>query len=417
MISARNPLPLSSGNRRLFLVCIALLAAACSPKVHPVATHAPKAEQPVAKKEPEKAPVKPLEAQTVSIAMLLPLELDNLNPGGQYTTATLSHANLSLDFYQGFKLALDTLADRGANYKLQLYDTKDQTAEAAHLGYEPSIRSSNVVVGPIFPDDLHAFADILSGPPKLIVSPLSPASPSHIKNGNLVTVATPLEYHARSAAQFIDDHYKPRKVFILKSGFSDENNYITPFKKHLDSVSKYRAKVIAPVIQHGQLDALIPQLSATEENIFVVPSTNQQFLMITLRSVDSLSKRFKIVVFGHPNWHKFTYLKPELLQDIKAHITSTDRIDRRAPAVKSFMRDYEKAYHTEPNYYAMMGFDEGLFFGQLSSSGDDPEKTLGKTDFSGLLNRYHFVKKPGLGWINTHVNVLVYENFDLKRVE
>src|SRR6202012_4708763 len=102
----------------------------------------------------------------------------------------------------------------------------------------------------IFPDDLHAFADILSGPPKLIVSPLSPASPTNIKNGNLVTVATPLEYHARAAAQYIDDHYKPKKIFILRSGFSDENNYISPFKKHIDSLSKDKVKIISEVIQH-----------------------------------------------------------------------------------------------------------------------------------------------------------------------
>jgi ABC-type branched-subunit amino acid transport system substrate-binding protein len=392
-----------------------LLAAACSPKVRPVATTTPKAEQPVAKKEPEKAAVKAA-TQTASIAMLLPLELDNLNPGAQYTSATLSHANLSLDFYQGFKLALDTLAERGVNFKLQLYDTKDQTAEAAHLGYEASIRSSNLVVGPIFPDDLHAFADILSGPPKLIVSPLSPASPSHIKNGNLVTVATPLEYHARAAAEYINEHYKPKKVFILKSGFSDENNYITPFKKQLDSVSKLKAKIIAPVIQHGDLDALIPQLSATEENIFVVASTNQPFLMVTLRSLDSLSKRYKVTLFGHPSWTKFTYLKPELMQGMKTHITATDKPDRKTANVKAFIRDYTRVYHMEPNYYAMMGFDEGIFFGNLISSGEEADK-LDKADFTGLLNKYHFVKKPGLGWINTHVNVLQYENFELKRVE
>src|SRR6185312_14611335 len=289
MTSARNPLPLLSGNRWLFLVCIALLAAACSPKVRPVVTKAPKTEQPVAKKEPEAVVPKVVSPQTVSIAMLLPLELDNLNPGAQYNAATLSHANLALDFYQGFKLALDTLADRGANYKLQVYDTKDQPSEAAHLGYEASIRSANVVIGPVFPDDLHAFADILSGPPKLIVSPLSPASPSHIKNGNLVTVATPLEYHARSVAQFIDEHYKPKKVFILKSGYSDENNYITPFKKQIDSASKQQTKVITTVVQRGRLDGLIPQLSPNEENIFVVAATDQPFLMVTLRSLDSLS--------------------------------------------------------------------------------------------------------------------------------
>ena len=182
---------------------------------------------------------------------------------------TLSHADLALDFYQGFKMALDTLASRGYNYKLQLFDTKDQPSEAQQLAYNATIRSSNLVIGPVFPDDLHAFADILSGPPKLIVSPLSPASPAHINNNNLVTVATPLEYHARAAAKFIDERYKVKKVFILKSGYSEENVYITPFKNELDSITKNRTKIVATVIQHGQLDGLVPQLSNNEENIFV----------------------------------------------------------------------------------------------------------------------------------------------------
>lgn len=416
MTSAQNRRPLSSGNKWLFLIGIALLAAACSPKVRPVAV-VPKKEE-AAKKAEEKPVIKPAPASapTASIAMLLPMELDNLNPGGQYTSATMEHANLSLDFYQGFKLALDTLAAHGYNFRLQLYDTKDQPAEAAHLAYEASIRSSNLVVGPIFPDDMHAFADILSGPPKLIVSPLSPASPSNIKNPNLVTVATPLEYHARGAAEYINEHYKPKKVFVLRSGFSDENSYLTPFRKQIDSAGKGKVKVIAPVIQHGQLSGLIPQLSPTEQNVFVVPSTNQPFLMVTLRSLDSLAKKYKVVVFGHPSWAKFSYLKPELLTSIKAHITSTDKIDRKSSAIIAFTRDYRRAYRTEPNYYAMMGFDEGLYFGNLLTNTTDI-KTLDKIDFNGLLNKYHFVKRPGVGWINAHVNILQYDNFELKKAE
>ena len=84
MTSARNRLPLLSGNRWLFFAGIALLAAACSPKVRPVTTAAiSKKEQPaVTKKEQEKPEAKPVVAKTASIAMLLPLELDNLNPGG-----------------------------------------------------------------------------------------------------------------------------------------------------------------------------------------------------------------------------------------------------------------------------------------------------------------------------------------------
>ena len=418
MTSARNRLQPLSGNRRLLFICIALLAAACSPKVRPVTTQ-PKAEQPVVvKKEAEKVIAKPVAAlRTTTIAMLLPFELDNLAPGAQYTSTSITHADLSLDYYQGFKLALDSLAGKGYNFKLQLFDTKDQTSEAVSLGYNATIRSSNLVIGPVFPDDMHAFADILSGPPKLIVSPLSPASPASIKNANLVTVATPLEYHARAAAQYIDDRYKPKKIFILKSGFSDENMYIGPFKKAIDSITNDRAKIIAPVIQHGQLNGLVPQLSATEENIFVIAATDQTFLNATLHSLDSLSKKYKITLFGHPSWAKFSYLKAGMLQDMKTHITSTDRVDYKSPAVTDFIKLYRKTYHMEPTHFAMMGFDEGMYFGGLFAEGPDVIKAPDKTDFNGLLNKYHFVKKPGLGWINTHVNILQYDNSELKQVE
>ncbi|MBS1528780.1 MAG: amino acid ABC transporter substrate-binding protein [Bacteroidetes bacterium] len=418
MTSARNPLPLSNGNRWLLLACIPLLAiAACSPKVRPVATVPVKTGQPEAKKQPEKVQPKAVENKVSSIAMLLPFDLDNLNPGNQYNVSDLTSAELSLDYYQGFKLALDSLTAKGYNFRLQLFDTKDQTAEAQHLAYQAPIRASDLVVGPVFPDDIQAFADILSGPPKPIVSPLSPASPARVKNANLITVATPLEYHARSVAGFINQHYKTNKVFILRSGFSDENRYISPFTKGIDSLSKNKIRVISTVIQHGNLDGLIQQLSKSQENIFVVPATDEAFLMVTLRSLDSLSKKYPVTVFGHPNWLKFTYLKQDLLQDIKAHVTSTDRVDYKSSAITEFIRLYRKAYHLEPTHYAMMGFDEGMYFGELLGKGDNSINELDKSDFTGLLNRYHFVKKPGLGWINTHVNMLEYANFELKKAE
>jgi hypothetical protein len=418
MTSVRNRLLLLSGNKWLFFVSIALLAASCSPRVRPVATSA-KTEKTNANKEAVKASEKPSASKVSTIAMLLPFNLDNLNAGMQYTPGTLSRANLSLDFYQGFKLALDSLTGKGYNYKLQVFDSKDQPLAAQNLAYTPAIRTSNLIVGPVFPEDLQAFTNTLSGMGKsiLTVSPLSPASPAKVKDENLVTVATPLEYHAWSAAQYITDHYKPKKVFILRSGFSDENNYIIPFKKGLDSLSKRKTKIIAPTIVRGQLNGLILQLSLTEENIIVIPATNQPFLMVTLHALDSLAKKYPITLFGHPNWTKFSYLKPDILQRLKTHITATDRVDYKSPAVIAFIRDYRKIYHAEPTHYALMGFDEGMYFGSLLGENPEDLKKLDKKDFSGLLNQYRFVKKPGLGWINTHANILQYNNFELKKIE
>jgi ABC-type branched-subunit amino acid transport system substrate-binding protein len=406
-----------SGSKWLFFAGIVLLAA-CSPKIQPVSSPT-RTNQAPAKKEAEKALEKPATNRVSTISMLLPFTLDNLNSGAQYTSGTLSRANLSLDYYQGFKLALDSLTAQGYNYKLQIFDTKDAPATASNLALTPAIRTSDLVVGPVFPDDLQAFTNVLAGSGKMIttVSPLSPAAPATVKDQYLVTVATPLEYHAWSAAQYINDHYKPKKVIILKSGFSEDNKYITPFRKGIDSLSKHKAKIVAPTIVRGKLDELIPQLSATEENVFVIPSTNQPFLIVTLHSLDSLAKKYPITVFGHPSWTKFSYLKPDILQRLKTHITTSDRIDYKSPQVIAFMRSYRKTYRSEPTHYSLMGFDEGMYFGALLGENPEDLKKLDKKDFSGLLNKYRFVKKPGLGWINTHVNVLQYNNFELKKVE
>ena len=48
----------------------------------------------------------------------------------------------------------------------------------------------------------------------------------------------PLEYHAWTAAKYLEDKIDPEKVFILRSGFSEENEYIIPFKKAIDSLGK-----------------------------------------------------------------------------------------------------------------------------------------------------------------------------------
>ncbi len=128
MISVRNRLQPLSGNRwlLLLLLAIALIAAACSPKLRPV-TVAPvkkEPEKPVVKTQPVKEPEKPAGPKVSTISLLLPFDLDHLAPGSPYTTVSLREADIALDYYRGFKLALDSLTAQGYNFKLLVYDTR-----------------------------------------------------------------------------------------------------------------------------------------------------------------------------------------------------------------------------------------------------------------------------------------------------
>ena len=416
MISAQNRRPQLSGNRWLTFLFIALIAAACSPKVRQAAVQ-PKKNEPgkaVEKNQPQNA-VKPAGPKVSTIAMLLPFGLDHLRPGLPYTTVSLKEADIALDYYRGFKLALDSLTGQGYNFKLQVFDSKGEKAQAHSLELNPAVRSSDLIVGPVFPEDIKVFTGAFPAARQPIVSPLSPASPATIKSPVLVTMLPPLEYHAWGAAAYINDKINPKKVFVLKSGYSEENDYLTPFKKAIDSLSKKHIQVVYLTVIHGQLSSLIPQLSATSHNVFIIPATNQHFLTVTLRGLDSLTNSYPITVLGHPSWANFSFLKADLLQRLDTHITSADRINYKDANTVAFMKAYRSAYHTEPGEYAVKGFDEGLYWGQQLANGD--LKNISAKDYEGLHNNFHFQKKVGLGWVNTHINIYKYTNFELKKVE
>lgn len=416
MISARNRrLPLN-GNRWLTFLIIGFIGAACSPKLAPVAVQPKKKNvpAPVVKNQPSN-PVKPAEKKVSNIALLLPFGLDHLRAGSSYTTVTLKEADISLDYYRGFKLALDSLTGQGYNYKLQVFDSKGEKAQAHSLGLNPAIRNSDVIIGPVFPDDVKAFIAAYPNSKQPVVSPLSPAAPATIKSSSLVTMTTPLEYHAISAARYIYSRIKPKKIFILKSGYSDENDYIIPFRNAIDSLGNKHTQVVYLTVIHGQLGSLIPQLSQTDQNVFVMPATNQHFLTVTMRGLDSLAANYPVTLFGHPNWVNFTYLKADLLQRLNTHITSSDHINFKDGNIMAFSRIYRDAYRAELTLYAIKGFEEGMMLGKQLADGDG--KSFSPANFDGLLNDYRFQKKVGQGWINTHANIYKYTNFELKKVE
>ncbi len=360
-------------------------------------------------------PVKTNEiSKTPVISLLLPFGLNHLKASSPYTSLSLREADISLGFYRGFKMALDSLTALGYSFKLQVFDTRGDKAQAHSLAYNQSVKASDLVVGPIYPVDVKAFSDAFTGRGP-VLSPLSPAPPTTIKNKQLITAETPLEYHAWGAANYIVNNLEPKQLFILRSGFSEENDYIFPFKKAIDSLSNKGIKVATITVVHGDLSSITPQLSSTDQNLFIIPAQNQHFLAVTLRALDTLSRTYPVTVFGHPNWVNAGFLSADMLQRLDTHVTSAEQVNYKNGNTIAFVKNYRRLYNMEPTTYAIKGFDEGMLFGQLLATGNFSNLT--SRDYPALHNDFLFQKKPGLGWINTHINIYKYSNFELKRVE
>ncbi|MGI4020352.1 MAG: ABC transporter substrate-binding protein [Janthinobacterium lividum] len=419
-----------SGNKWLMLFLPALFLAACSPKIRPVV------QQPVTQTQEEiarqkeaaekaAAPAKQAEVpppaaklkRTSSIALLLPFSLDDVDFTNNKSTKNAVKTNIAVDFYEGFKLALDSLTSNGQNFKLTVFDTRDEVSQAQKFALNPVIRNSDLIVGPVFPAGVQAFSARINSLHKPVISPLSAASPEGYNNPNLITLTPPLEFHATRVAQYIQENIRPKTVYILRSGFSEENKYILPFKRSIDSLSHKRMKVVDINITNGDFTALLPKLSKTSENIFVVPSTDRSFLRVTLESMDKLSDTYPIQLFGHPNWNKATYLRPELLEKMHTCITSAYQVDYKSAETLNFIKSFRKTYHTEPSEYAIKGFDTGMNFAKLPADAAFDFKNLQNSSFDALHNHFEFVQKQGYGWINTYVAILQYQDYALKPIK
>lgn len=416
MILVQNHRQRLSGNKGFALFLLVLFLGACSPKIQTPVKSPPKQQKEEKKEAVKTTPEKEVKVKTqlATISLILPFELNKLNISPSATRSGISEADLAIDYYQGFKMALDSLTALGYNFKLQVFDSKDDRAKLQALAFNPGLRLSDLVVGPVFPDGIKRFSEVTVGLQKPMVSPLSAASPSAFKNTNLISIVPPLEFHASAAAAFIEKELKPEKIFILKSGYSDDNKYNLPFRKAMDSLSKKSVNLIERTIIRGDLSGLTAQLSTTEENIFVIPATNQAFLQVTLQALNDLSALYPITLIGHPSWNKATYLRPEILQQLKTRITTSDLVDYKSPAVINFIREYRQDFNYEPGEYAIKGFDEGFYFGQLLALDPAYIKELDKHDFKSLHNKFEFVYVPGQGWVNKHVYIMKYENFELK---
>src|SRR5690606_39379053 len=77
-------------------------------------------------------------------------------------------------FYQSFKMGLDSLSGQGASFKLQVYDTRDESTTISRLTMKPELAESKLIVGPIFPSGIGIIGRYAQNHGIHYVSPLLP---------------------------------------------------------------------------------------------------------------------------------------------------------------------------------------------------------------------------------------------------
>lgn len=393
-------------------ILFTVILSACSPKIR---TPKPETKKPEEKEKPaDKKPIKKF--SQASVSLLVPFKLDELNLKTA-TKADIEKYAMPIDFYQGFKLGLDSAAAQGLNFKLNVFDTQDDNAHISTLYKNERFKESNIIIGPVFPEGLKFISTYSKENNALIVSPLAATEPTEFNNPNLVSIVNNIGLHGKKVASYIAKSFNPANtiVVIINPKKSEDEQFAAPVRNYLKNSTKF------VVQEYASAYTFETKMIKGKQYVVVVTSSDRAFVLPTIEKLYKLKNLptggYNINLFGHPNWVKQNF-PTDKLQNLNTIISSSYKIDYKSSAVVTFIKKYRYKYGFEPGEYAFKGFDIGYYFAKLlANHGEEYKDYIVKDKYKGLHNNFSFIHDEKLGYINTSLILLKFKNFALNPVE
>jgi hypothetical protein len=410
MISAQNHQLRLSGNKYYLVLLVSILFAYCSPRVVKTVE---RPSEPT--KKTEEAIQKPVaKFSDATISLIVPFRVNGLNLKTA-TKAEVEKSAMAIDFYQGFKLGLDSAAASGLNFKLKVFDAGDNTAKLETLIQNGSLDNSNLIVGPVYPDGLKHIRNFILSKNISLVNPLAATNPKELNNPNMITIVNNIDLHAEKIGEYIVKHNDPVKtvVVLINPKGNDDELMAMPIRRFFEN-----PKYSFFFQEFASVFTMDTRMIKNKKYVIILSSSEKKFVTATIDKLIKMKNAgLSVDLFGHPDWTKQSY-STDKLQALNTIVSSSYKVDFARKDVSSFIRKYRFNYHFEPGEYSYKGFDIGFYFASLMAThGKNYIQFLNKDKYKGLHNSFSFVYDPKMGYLNTSLMLLKYQNFALKVVE
>ena len=346
-------------------------------------------------------------AKQNGIALLLPFQLDKLNPD-LLSKADITRSAMALDFYQGFQMGLDEVAKQGKSFVLDVIDSRDDESQNALIAKAPDLSAAALVVGPVYPKEIKAFGANLLDKNVLQINPLAASKASEYDLPNLVSLTPSINIHSRAlATKIARDYGSGDVVLVYNTGDADGRQFLAGFVTELRRVNaKVQVQSVSSITQLNEA------MTSVGSNLIAVGTTDKQELRSFLNNLDKKVKEgyYTFRLYGHPLWDRIDFSGYPNFENYNPVISTESHLKSWTTAVKKFKDDYTAAYGVVPSDHSYKGYDVARYFGGLLSKyGMEYPNHLTKETFDGLYSAYRFEKSPTAGYTNQEVSFKVYK--------
>ena len=354
------------------------------------------------------------------IALLLPFGLNNINFDSlQIAKSQLNNdklLNLSLDFYLGSSIAIDSITSYGIPVQMNVFDINNSSeADIYEIINNNDIKNYDLVIGPLTPKAFNYTSKLLKNEPVLLVSPLSKVTYSN----NVINTITEDDILYERIVSFVESDTTLSKKYII----SDSENLITSnkLKERFKNATQFYSTINESGVDTKSL--VLDDLDSTfvdKKNIIFLETKDQGFVSNVTSILNSfVNDSIQISLYTTSSNKAFSgnNISNYNLSNLKFHYPSINKpLDFKL--YSNFIKNFSSIYNFIPNKYVIRGYDLILDLLLRLSSDEINFNSSNFTETEHIENKFNYLKnKDSLGYRNISTFIIKYENLELKVVD
>ena len=310
--------------------------------------------------------------------------------------------NMTLDFYSGALVAIDSAKTLGLNIDVKIFDSQENktSTSVSSTFAQTNLKKADVVVGPFYQTHAEKTAELLGKDNIPVISPLSKDASALYTN---LYQSMPTADYVKTA---MFDYLEQKSANIV--AVVDPKKGTT--KKY---ISENHPKVrFAGFTETGGLnvESLKNLLSKTQMNYVIMETANTWMIKSTITALLAAKADYQIqLVILEPNEKLDSdEILISSLAKLKMLYASVTR-ENETPEGAIFAKVYKKKNNIFPNQYATRGFDVTFDALMRLSQEKSFEETIYDDATEGVENKFNYNKNPAGGYTNKGVYILYYD--------
>ena len=310
--------------------------------------------------------------------------------------------NMTLDFYSGALMAIDSAKAIGINVDVTIFDSQETKngSNVSSLNKENNLETADAIIGPFYQNNVEKTAELLEKNNVPVISPLS----KDVGNAFSNLYQTIPSNEALKTAMFDFMRLKGGKIIAVVDKKRElVRQYIRENQKDVQ---------FAPLQENGSLsvEGLKSLFVKDKMNYVVLETANTVMIKWTMSTMMGALANYKVqLVILEPNETLDTdEINFENLTKLKLMYPSVTR-ENESPQALIFEKEYRKDNKISPSTYATRGFDVTFDTMMRLSQGKSYQETADSIATEQVDNKFEYYKKEGGGYANKGIYILYYD--------